>query len=476
VDTPAENIAGLPGAPRLLSLVAGVLIVLTACGGGGGGNAGGAVPVAGCTAVLQKQRVLDIMQDWYFWNDEPEQQNKYATLSPAQFATAAELLSQLRFRPVEFDRGFSFITTVEADQQFFSEGQFITFGFTSRFVNPPSNDDLRLTQVFAGSPADLAGLARGYRILQINGRTIAEINQAEGVSTALGPTEEGLSRDFLVEDLAGDQFLATVSKQLITLDPVPDVPSRILDVNGEPVGYVDLKSFISTADAELDNLFAQFRAQSVANVVIDLRYNGGGLVSTAERLADLLAGAVASDQVFSRTRYSSARSNNNSERRFQARPQSLPLLQRVVFITTQGSASASELVINGLAPHTLVALAGAPTFGKPVGQSAFDYCDGRFRLRAVTFELVNGNDEGGFFSGLPQPGSSVAELCAAPDDLNFPQGDPNEASLAAALAYINTGVCPPAAGVQKLRPGSGFHEDIPLPADATPAQHLLRAF
>ena len=148
----------------------------------------------------------------------------------------------------------------------------------------------------------------------------------------------------------------------------------------------------------------------------------------------------------------------------------------MVFITTSRSGSASELLPNGLAPHTVVALAGAPTFGKPVGQSAFDYCNGTFRLRAVTFELVNANNEGQFFNGLPQPGSSIADLCAAPDDINFALGDPNEASLAAALAFIDTGVCPPAPAVQKLGDGLGFHQPVPLPDKPSLEQVYLEAF
>jgi carboxyl-terminal processing protease len=458
-------------APALLATCA---LLLSACGGGGGG--GEPAPVAVCSADIQKQAVLDVMEGWYLWNDEPEQQNKYAGLNLASYSSADDLLSFLRYRPFEFDRGFSFITTVEADQSFFAEGEFLGFGFSSRFVNPPSNDDLRVIRVFEDSPADQAGIARGYRVLAIDGRSIAEINAAEGVNEALGPQEAGVSRTFRLRDLAGAEFEASVTKAVFNIDPVPDVPSRIIDVNGTPVGYINFITFISTAESQLAELFDQFRAQNVANIVIDVRYNGGGRLDTTEYFANLLAGAVANTQVFSRIRYNSARSANDSTLRFQALAQSLPVLERVVFITTGGSASASELLPNGLAPFTVVALAGEPTFGKPVGQGAFDYCNDTYRLRAVTFEIVNANDEGGYFDGLPQPGSSIADLCAAPDDLNFALGDPGEASLAAALAFIDTGACPAAPAVQKLRPGVGFHEPLPLPTDATLEQRYLEAF
>ncbi|NIW24369.1 MAG: hypothetical protein GWN29_07275, partial [Gammaproteobacteria bacterium] len=82
------------------------------------------------------------------------------------------MLTSLLYRPDRFDRNFSFITTPQVDQQFFGAGQFVGFGFGSKFADSPMNTDLRLTQIIPGSPAESAGLARGQQILTINGRTI----------------------------------------------------------------------------------------------------------------------------------------------------------------------------------------------------------------------------------------------------------------------------------------------------------------
>ena len=417
-------------------------LLLAACGGGGGGGGGGGPITGACSVASEKDAIFSVMRDWYFFNDPdfPGQTNKYNGIDLNDYATAQDLLDFLRYTPL--DTSFSFITTVEADNQLLGEGEFIGFGFSSKFAEG-SNDDLRFTQVFEGSPAAQAGFQRGFRILELDGQTIAELNQAGGVD--FGPSEEGFTINFLVEDFNGGQFSVDVSKARVTIDPVPPVPSRILDVNGRPVGYLNLRTFISTANAKLDSVFSEFVQANVQDLVVDVRYNTGGLVDVADRLGDLLGGDIATGQVFSETRYNDDRASNNSTELFQPLAQSLPLLQQLVFITTARSASASELMINSMSPHTTVAVVGAPTFGKPVGQSAFDFCSDTKRFRPATFEIVNSLGEGRYFDGIPVD-------CAAEDDLEAAQGDPNEASLAAALTRIDTGACPPlpATVAQKL--------------------------
>ena len=420
-----------------------------------------------CDVSAQKQAVAALMQEWYLFNDEPEQQQKYASLDLSQFATADALLASLLYRPDRFDRDFSFLTTAQADRQFFGEGRFVGFGFGSKFADPPVNADLRLTQIIAGSPAQAAGLARGQRIVSIDGRTIAEIQMAEGVGAALGPDDVGVTRSFRLRRGDGSEFDASLSKALVTIDPVPQ--ATILTAGAATVGYLDLRSFISTADAELDQAFAQFEAAGVNALVVDLRYNGGGLVATAQRLADLIGGFVADGRVLSRTLYNSAKSALNETALFQTRASSLTLLQQVAFITTGSSASASELIINALEPHTVVNLVGATTFGKPVGQSALGYCNGERLLRAVTFETVNSLGAGQFYDGL-------AADCPAADQLSAAIGDPLETSLASALELIETGSCPAASGATKLAAPPGPLTGVGLGPSAGPARRHAGLF
>lgn len=400
---------------------------VTACGGGGGD--GGLTPPSAsdpCSLTGRKQFVLDNMQFWYLWNDRLP-----ATVDLDGFATPDELLAFLSTfspddgsgRPV--DR-FSFITTVEDDQQFFGEGRFEGFGFSSRFE---AANDLRLARVFESSPAFDAGLRRGQRILAVDGRTIEQIEAAEGVGAVL---DNNATLEFRMQRQDASQFDAIVTKDVVTIDPVPQW--RVIPRSGRPgVGYLELATFISTAAPELDLAFAEFQTQGVTELIVDLRYNGGGLVSIAELLADYIDGAGANGQVFSRTLFNADRGpENDSDELFERLASSLNV-EDLVVIATRGTASASELVANGLVTDARVSIVGDSTFGKPVGQIGLEFC-GQL-LRPTAFQTVNSAGFGDFFDGLPV-------TCAAADDLSVAVGADSDPNVVAALAFLDNGSCP----------------------------------
>jgi len=380
-----------------------------------------------CTNKGQKRFVLAAMRDWYLWNDLLP-----GNVKVADYATPEELLAFLTTFSPDDGSGqpidvFSYIGSAAADAQFFGEGQYEGYGFSVSLV---AADDARLTRVFADSPAGVAGLARGQRILALNGRTVAEIEAAEGLYVALDTTP----LDFTMRSPDGTEFLAALAHGLVTIDPVPQ--SRIIDAGGgRMVGYLELTTFIRTADLELDSVFADFRANGVNDVILDLRYNGGGLVNTAELLGDFLGGDVAENLIFSKTLFNADRAAEyNRDELFDRLANSMSL-SRLVIIATQATASASELVTNSLDAHVEVAIVGDRTFGKPVGQVGFEYCDNI--LRSTAFQTVNANDFGDYFGGLP-----VTPGCAAADDLSVPTGDATDPNMLAALGYLDTGGCP----------------------------------
>jgi len=390
---------------------------LTACSSGGDGSITGTPPIDSCSNDGQKQFVLDVMRSWYLWND----------LLPPNvdinlYADPEELLAFLTsVQPLD---NFSHINTLAADTQFFGEGKFEGYGFSSRSL---AADDLRLTRVFVDSPANAAGLARGQRILELNGRTIAEIEAAEGLNAVFDTSPI----DFLIRETNGTEFLVNVVADIVTIDPIPQ--SRIIPVAGTPgIGYMELAQFISTADPEFDTVFGQFRAANVTDVIIDMRFNGGGLVSTAELLGDYLGGSVAQNLIFSNTLFNADRSANNDREFFELRVNSLGL-SRLIIIASQGTASASELVTNSMEPHVEVAIVGDRTFGKPVGQIGVEFC--AQVLRPTAFQTTNANDFGDYFGGLPAD-------CVVADDLNIPVGVDNDPNVEAALTYFATGGCP----------------------------------
>ncbi len=405
-------------------------LVLCACSSSDGFDGGQTGPVV-CSNDEQKLFVRDAMLDWYLWND----------LLPAQiniddYASPEALLDALTSyspddgtgQPIDQSRGFSFINSAEADSQFFGEGKYEGFGFSFRYE---ASDDIRLTRVFSGSPAANGGLERGQRIVELNGRTIAEINAAEGVVAVFGTSPvifTTLSKD-------GTPLPpVSIDRDIVTIDPIP--LTRIIDVGaGRMVGYMELSTFISTADPVFDTVFASFRANDVVitDLILDLRYNGGGLVSTAELLGDYLGGDVAENLVFSVTRFNADRAPQYDFTEFFERLGNSMSLSRLVVIATSGTASASELVTNSMGPHVDVAIVGESTYGKPVGQAGFEFCEKI--LRPVTFQTVNSDGFGDYFDGLPVD-------CAAVDDLNFEVGEDADPNMIAALGYINTGSCP----------------------------------
>lgn len=405
------------------------ILLAIGCSSSDGGS-----PQAGtatCSVDGQKQFVLDRMNDVYFWNDLLP-----ANVDLSAYASAEELLAYLvSFQPLD---DFSFINLAEVDQQFFGAGQYQGFGFSSRFEDV---NDLRFTRVFSSSPAASAGLERGQRVTMLDGRTIADIEANEGVSALFSQS----TLEFTIRRLDDSEFVVSVDQGLVTIDPLPQW--RVIDrSDGTSVGYFELATFISTADDEFQTVFAAFQQASVTDIIIDLRYNGGGLVSTTELLGNYLGGAIANNLVFSKTLFNADNAASNRMAFFQQLVNSTST-SRLIVIATDNTASASELITNSMAPYVEVSVVGSDTFGKPVGQLGIEFCDKI--LRPTAFETVNANDEGGYFGGIPAD-------CPAIDDLSLPIGDELDPNMIASLSLLDTGACPPGSASQpgQTKPGS----------------------
>ena len=415
------------------NLVALLLIAtLAACDGG---NSYSGRPPSGndtgvCSNDSQKQFVLDNLYAWYLWNDLLP-----ANLNIDDYESPEELVARVTttYGPQDADGNpvdlFSSVASLEADTQFFGEGRFEGFGFSWRFVDPASTE-FRITRVFSGSPAASGGLDRGQRLLSLNGRTIEEIEAAEGIGAVFGDND---TLTFEMERVDNSIFSVELTKDIVTIDPVPQW--RLIDQGPgvPPVGYLELTSFISTADAELDTVFADFNDANVTDIILDLRYNGGGLVSTAELLGDFLGGEIAENLVFSRTEFNADRAAANNRATFFARLVNSINLDQLVVIATNSTASASELVTNGMIPHATVTIVGENTFGKPVGQIGLEFCEKI--LRPTSFRLANADGDGDYFGGLPVD-------CPASDELSIPIGDDLDPNMVAAMSVLNTGACP----------------------------------
>jgi C-terminal peptidase prc len=376
-------------------------------------------PPTSCTTTSQNLWVRDQLNTYYYWY-----QNLTPGVNPASFASPEAYLEAVRYRPI--DNTFSFITTAAANDAFYSDSQFIGYGFG----NQTTTTDIRVLQVYDDSPASEAGLSRGDRIITINGQSVAALVANGTIGNAFGATEVGVATSIEWETLDGARRSARMVKRLVTIPTVS--LSRVVDIDGRRVGYLFFRNFVTPSTAALTEAFAALKAAGATELVLDLRYNGGGLVDVAVHLASLIGGTRTNGQVMLNYIHNDKIGPLlNKSVRFSTLDQSLNL-QRLVVITTRASASASELTINSLRAYIPVAIIGDTTYGKPVGQYGLRFCDKV--LYPVAFSIKNANLEGDFFDGLPVD-------CAAGDDYTHQLGDTSEASFAEALTFIRTGAC-----------------------------------
>ena len=391
--------------------------------------------MTGCTLGARKNWALAQLQEWYLF---PSLFN--ASANPASYSTVGEYIDALvaPARAENRDRYFTYLTSIAEENAYYEQGE--TAGFGMRL----EVDGLRLwvSEVFEGGTAIGNGFDRGTEILQIGSssgamRHVSDIMASGGTAAlieALGPDTQGTTRDFVFRDSSGTQRSASLGKVVYDLDPVSDIyGARIIMDGSKKVGYVNLRTFIGTAESDLRAAFAQFKAQGVTELIIDLRYNGGGLISVAELVGDLLAEGRAG-QIFEYIAYRDSKASLNESYALRPLAESIAPT-KVAFIATGGTASASEMVINGMVPFlgTNMALIGENTYGKPVGQIALDRpaCDDR--LRAIAIKIENADHQGEYYNGLA---TTVPVTCRATDDLAHQLGDPNEGMIGVALDFL----------------------------------------
>jgi C-terminal peptidase prc len=378
-----------------------------------------------CTTSGQVGFVRSVLNDYYYWY------KNLPAADPATFSSAEAYLEAVRYKPL--DTSFSYITSKAASDAFYSESQFIGFGFSYKRT---AEFELRLAQVFPGSPASEAGMDRGDTLLTVNGRPIAELIRTGEINTVFGAEQEGVQATVAWRRLAGGEQTATLTKRKVTIPTVSQ--TAVFDVGGRRAGYIHFRNFVTPSVEALNAAFTEIKAAGATELVLDLRYNGGGLVSVAQHLASLIAGPPVVGKVFVQFTHNDKQSSRNQPFNFETKPQALQA-PRLVVIATRGSASASEAIINGLRPYMDVKVVGDATYGKPVGQYGFDFC-GKV-LYPVAFLVTNARGEADYFSGIPVD-------CAAADDIERPLADAREASLAEALTVLRTGGCSGRAAAQ----------------------------
>jgi carboxyl-terminal processing protease len=419
--------------------------LLASCGGASSPTqpaSGSASGSSDCSTLGQSSYVRDVLQQWYYWYKE------LPNPSPAGFSSPEAYLDAVRYRPL--DTTFSYITSKAANDAFYSDSQFIGFGVTT---TQSGELELRIAQAFPDSPASEAGLDRGDFLVSIGGKAVADLIRTGEVGNALGPAQIGFATELAWRTPQGQERRATLTKRLVTIPTVSQ--TAVLSAGSARVGYVHFRNFVEPSVEALNAAFTQLRDQGASELVLDLRYNGGGLVSVAQHLASLIGGPPLVGQVLVEFTHNDKQATRNTAYYFESKAQALAV-SRLVVITTRSSASASELVVSGLRPFMDVKLVGDRTYGKPVGQYSFEFCDKV--LLPVAFKGVNARGEGDYFGGIPAD-------CAAADELDRPLADAREASLAEALSVLRTGRCSGQAAAAGLQQESLRERIRPIPTD-----------
>ena len=436
-------------------------ILLAGCGGGAGNGGAGSngapsanplvasgypAAAASCDSAGQRAWLRDYMNDQYFWYSQQGSPDAEASTLPQYFAS-------LLFAPL--DR-YSFTQTSADFAQFFGQGQAVGYGYALAWADT-AQTVFKVRLVEPQSPIGQAGLRRGDTIVTIDGYT------PEQIVSGLPPRVNvaGIARQFEVIDATGHRKSFNVNSAAYSLSPVLD--ARVLAApNGARVGYLAYQEFITSGADAVGAAFDRFAAAGVSELVLDLRYNGGGSTTQARNLASLAAGTRLDGKVFADFRFSAKNADRNFTQTFSAyfasrgsEQTSTPLesLSRVFVITSGATASASELLINGLRAFMPVITVGSTTFGKPYGFLPREACGVTYN--AVNFVTANA-------LGFSDYSAGMVPTCAVADDLARQLGDPAEGRTAAALNFIATGSCPVAVQTNRAKPSEAPDGSSPI--------------
>ena len=497
--------------------VATTLAAMVSCGGGGGRSTEGAQscsannpfladatgPTVTANLTVEKQWVHGYLDANYLWYGEIPNVNAadpaFSVDTTSGFYSSIDNYFNALLTPVITPSGklkdqFSFTYPTRLWDELINGGSTAGWGIEWHYDMLDNTtgtiNGIRVAFVQPNSPAATVGLQRGDLLVTIDNITASASNNPNAynaIVSRLFPAG-GQTLRFEVSRNGTTVVVFPTSSNNVTLTTVGQ-PTRITTTNNKRVGYLLFNDHLLTAEQPLIDAFASFASQPIDELVLDLRYNGGGYLYIASQVAYMIAGrpinSPTAGTVFERTVFNSKRSSENSVTPFvdvscNPDPQTfncttsnpLPLLglSRVYVLTSASTCSASEAIINGLRGVGIdVIQIGTITCGKPYGFFGQSNCG--ISYFPMEFQGVNNANFGDYADGFqPDPTGSTTtnrvKGCTASDDLGDPLGSPNEAQLATALYHVTNGACPP----------SPLAREAPLSASiARPSGGVLKA-
>lgn len=426
--------------PAHLFAAALLALALAGCGGGESGTTvsapvTGSVPGSGgsaaqsCSLLDQKLWLREHFRTQYLWaglSSNPPPGGSEESLE-------AYFQSLLFTGNADFPRDrFSGFGSLSAFTQYYDEGEELGYGLAvaGQEIFGQPDQPLYIRYLEPNGPAARAGLARGDRVLEINGVSAAERLVSRDFN-ALVAAAEGDRLSLVVERAGVGRWSLSLTASVYSLAPV-QFARQLRTPQGRRVGYVYLHSFTQQARDPLYSTLAGWVSGGLEELIVDLRYNSGGLVEVSRFVGALVGSSRTVGKVFAELRHSAANARLNETYRFDD-PLGWAGLKRVYVLTGMRTCSASEQLVTGLRGAGIeVVTVGGTTCGKPVGFTPKPYCDQIFSV--VSFESVNALGQGRYFDGL-------APSCAATDKpvRGFAQED--ESLIAVALEHVDTGQC-----------------------------------
>ncbi|MEO7976576.1 S41 family peptidase [Flavobacterium sp.] len=322
-----------------------------------------------------------------------------------------------------------------------------SFGFDLSFVEFEGRIYGVVLYVLSNSPAERNGLERGKLITAIGGTALNQGNYNNLYQNLIAAKDAKLQ---VVSYSEQSGFTApqqiNITQGFTFLQPVL---SQVIPYQNHKVGYIEIPHFNVGLSQSLLSVFQEFKNQSINEIVVDLRYNGGGDVSSATALSILLAPNIQSTNQFIRFKgnfnggevnqtFKESLEMNESKVSFEVLRAAHPQIQRVYILCGKHTASASEIIINNLKPFMEVITIGEKTVGKDVASFPIedDRMGGgqvRWVLYPVIYKLFNAEGEGNYAAGI-QPTIMLEEFQVLEV---FPLGNTNEILLKRALGSIS---------------------------------------
>ncbi len=401
------------------------------------------------TLANEKDWVRSWIDETYLWYKEVPNASALAYATPVDYFNVLKTPA-LTASGNPKDR-FHFTYDTKVWQELSRTGVEAGYGVEWALISRSPPRKLVVAYTDPGTPAAAANLLRGAEVVSIDG--VDFVNGADVATLNAGafPSDAGKQTTFVVRD-AGALANRTVTMTSIAVTKMPVQNVHTIDTPTGRVGYILFNDHIATAEKQLVSAISQLGNAGISDLVLDMRYNGGGYLDIAAELGYMIAGPERTNgRTFERLAFNDKNPFNFSAADtitpFHALTQgfSLPTkqalpslgLSRVFVLTSSGTCSASEAVINGLRGVDVdVKLIGGTTCGKPFGFYAQDNCGTTYF--AIQFQGVNAKGFGEYTDGF-------TPTCSVADDFSKPLGDPAEGRLAAALGLRASGTCPPPA-------------------------------